>query len=281
MKVCKISGIKIGVHWSALILFGLLFSNLNTALMQRFTDINSIFIIASSALISITFMLSILAHEFGHIFAGRAYGLKFKSVTLHMLGGVAQWEGNLPSAKSEIIMSLAGPAVSMAIAAMSFAVMMLSIYFLGFELLTISLSIVVSGNAMLGIFNLIPAFPLDGGRVLRSILWSRSGNFVKATESATKVGRGFAISLFSLGILMCFGVEIPLLGTGVGSGIWIMFISVLVWIMAAMEYKNTVLANKQIDKFIKEIKTAIATGSISMAEVKRLEEKIGRKIFGK
>ena len=163
---------------------------------------------------AVLFFLSLLLHEFGHAVQARREGMEIDGITLWLFGGVASFKGNFPSAWAEFRIAIAGPLVSLAIGLLSVAVAAFT-----------SISVPVDGvaawlgyiNLTLLLFNLLPALPLDGGRVLRSILWAARGDFGWATAVAANIGRGFGYLLIALGIFM-FVVE------GSFSGAWLAFL---------------------------------------------------------
>jgi Zn-dependent protease/CBS domain-containing protein len=147
--------------------------------------------------------LCVLLHELGHVFAARRYGVRTRDVTLWPFGGIASMECMPDKPSEELIVAVAGPAVNVAIAAM----LLLWLWpHLDVDSLTkiedpaVSLAVKVAGaNIILVVFNMIPAFPMDGGRVLRALLAMRMGN-ARATEMAATIGQGFAIVFGILGI---------------------------------------------------------------------------------
>ena len=148
--------------------------------------------------------MSIILHELGHSLVARRFGLQIKSITLFVFGGVADMENEPSSARAELLMALAGPATSIA----------LSLVFLGaafavgrgggVSLLQGLFRYLAGLNGLLAAFNLLPAFPLDGGRVLRAALWAWRGNLRWATRFASGVGGAFGIFLIALGVLSLF-----------------------------------------------------------------------------
>jgi Zn-dependent protease/CBS domain-containing protein len=155
-----------------------------------------------TALIVLIF-LCVLLHELGHVFAARRYGIKTRDVTLWPFGGIASMEQMPEKPGQELIVALAGPAVNVAIA---IALLLWLGPRLNPENLTqienpaVSLAVKLAGaNVMLVLFNLIPAFPMDGGRVLRALLAMWVGN-ARATELAAGIGQGFAVMFAVLGI---------------------------------------------------------------------------------
>ncbi|MBV8092118.1 MAG: site-2 protease family protein [Acetobacteraceae bacterium] len=166
--------------------------------------------------------LCVLLHEFGHVLMARRYGVHTPDITLLPIGGVARLERIPEHPTQELLIALAGPAVNVVIAAVLFLLFGGTVSEQSVELQNSGVSFgsrLISVNLFLVIFNLIPAFPMDGGRVLRALLAYRLG-FVRATQIAAAVGQGFA---FLLGVLGLFGN--PLL----------LFIALFVWLGAASE----------------------------------------------
>lgn len=240
MKLGRWFGVDVSAHWSVLILAMLSFNNVSSYLSRYSPHSEVLNISLASLVFTVGILLSILAHEFGHILVGRRYGVGFQSVILHALGGAARMDGHIPTAKSEFLMALAGPAVSIAL----FFVLGLGAVFgvvLGYDpasLPMITLGILASTNLILGIFNLLPAYPLDGGRVVRAAVWAATKNFLKATKVAATIGTFFGAMLISSGILMSFGIEVPFFGVGIGSGLWIGVIGMLTILAAQQELKH-------------------------------------------
>ncbi|MEM6294751.1 MAG: site-2 protease family protein [Myxococcota bacterium] len=159
-----------------------------------------------AALLGVVFLVgvfgSVLLHEFGHALTARRFGISTRRIVLWPMGGVAQLEGDPRTPRQELLIALAGPAVNFALAAGLFAVS--SLFGLAEYGLLQSL---IFANVTLGVFNLLPAFPMDGGRVLRAALATRMGGS-RATEIAVKIGKGAAV-LF--GIAGLFGNPMLLL----------------------------------------------------------------------
>lgn len=143
---------------------------------------------------------SILAHELGHAVMARRFGLHMRGITLFIFGGVAEMSEEPPSAKSEFYVAIAGPIVSIVI-----AIACLAVGAVGGQLMPTSIIAVVwyvgVMNGVLVAFNMIPAFPLDGGRVLRSILWHVKGNLRWATKISSSLGSGFGMVLIIMGLM--------------------------------------------------------------------------------
>lgn len=178
--------------------------------------------------------LSIVLHEFAHSLVARSYGIPMKGITLFIFGGVAEMNEEPSSPKSEFFMAVVGPISSFFISGVFYGA-----YFLGNKF---NLPVAINGvtqylafiNVALAIFNLIPAFPLDGGRMLRSVLWGIKDNIKWATRISTRIGSGFGIFLIILGILQVFG------GNLVG-GIWMALIGTFIQGAAKMSYQQLLL----------------------------------------
>ena len=162
---------------------------------------------------ALAFFACILLHELGHAIVGRSQGMSIGGITLFLFGGVAQLESEPDSARSEFLMAIAGPAVSVVLG-LVFALLAWAGYESGWSppIVTI-LGYLAFINMLVLAFNLIPAFPLDGGRVLRSILWGATGNLQRATYRASRVGQVFAWFLIAWGVMQFFA------GNWLG-GIW-------------------------------------------------------------
>jgi Zn-dependent protease/CBS domain-containing protein len=186
-------------------------------------------------------VVSILLHELSHALVARLYGMKVKNITLFMFGGLAGIEREPPSPMAELMMAIVGPITSL---------------FLGIASLTaggLIAGLTVSTtadptevirrlgpgaslllwlgpvNIVLSVFNMLPGFPLDGGRVLRALLWMLTGSLQKATRWATFGGQIVGYVLMGTGLAMTFGAYVPFLGGGLGSGIWLL---VLGWLLS-------------------------------------------------
>jgi Zn-dependent protease/CBS domain-containing protein len=160
------------------------------------------------AVISLLFFGSVLAHELSHAVVARRFGLKVRDITLFIFGGAATLEGEPKQPRDEALIAAAGPLTSIAIGAVLFGIDVLVdqqeilaiVGWLGFI------------NITLGLFNLIPGFPMDGGRILRALLWRLRGDRFAATRNAAAVGRLFGYLIIALGVLIAFSPGGLLLG---------------------------------------------------------------------
>jgi Zn-dependent protease len=209
-RLGRIAGIEIGLNWSVLALLALLMWTLATGVFPETNPglgENAHFVMAVVA--SLGFFLSILLHELGHALQARRDGMEIDGITLWLFGGVARFRGMFPTAGSEFRIAVAGPLVSLA----------LGLGFVGAAMLGVpeSIDAVCAWlgfiNLLLLAFNLLPALPLDGGRMLRAALWQWKGDIQSATRLAAGGGR-----ILSMGMIV-FGIGLTVL-TGSLSGIW-------------------------------------------------------------
>lgn len=183
---------------------------------------------------ALAFFACILLHEFGHAIVARARGMRINGITLFLFGGVAEIGDEPPSAATEFLMAIAGPAVSVVLAILFWLLSLAGNRAGWSHQVVIVLGYLALINALVLAFNLVPAFPLDGGRVLRSILWGATGNLRKATYWASLAGRGFAWILIGFGLLEFFG------GNWLG-GIWMGLIGMFLNSAAQSSYGQVLL----------------------------------------
>lgn len=153
---------------------------------------------------TLCFFASLLLHELAHSIVARRLGVPIKGITLFLFGGVAELEAEPQSARAEFWIALAGPVMSLLLSLAFGSLALLAGLVSGLETIATVLSYLAAINLILALFNLVPAFPLDGGRVLRAYLWHRHGNLLRATETAARSGTIFAYVLMMLGLLALF-----------------------------------------------------------------------------
>lgn len=175
-------------------------------------------------------LCSIVVHEFAHSVVARHYGIPMRGITLFIFGGVAEMGDEPPNAKSEFLMAIAGPLTSFVVAACSFAVGA-GIGAAGSPGVAAVFSYLAWINTVLGLFNLVPAFPLDGGRVLRAAIWAKRRDLVSATRISSRIGSAFGI------FLMILGAWNILRGNIVG-GMWWILIGLFVRDASRMSYRQ-------------------------------------------
>lgn len=180
--------------------------------------------------------ISIVLHELAHSLVARRYGLRISSITLFVFGGIAQMEDEPSRPKAEFMMAIAGPVASLLIA-LAFYLMLVVAYLTGAsEIVTGVLRYLVFLNVVLALFNIVPAFPLDGGRVLRSGLWWWLGDIRRATRWAARSGVVLSAALMALGI-------ISVLSGAFLQGIW--WVLIAMFIYGAAQSSETQLAVRQ------------------------------------
>ena len=217
LRLGRIFGIEVGINWSLLFIFVLvawsLTSTLPTAVPGR--PLTEYWIAGVAG--AIVFYACLLAHELSHSLVARRLGVRVAGITLWLFGGVSRFEGEPSQASAEAAITAAGPLASLVVAGICF-VLAAAIGTSGsLALVGALLSWLAGINLLLALFNLIPAFPLDGGRLLSSLLWWRSGSRRSGVHQAVRVGRLFAYGMIGLGF-------IELVLGGVFNGIWIAFI---------------------------------------------------------
>ena len=216
LKIGRFAGIDVYMHTTFLLLIGWV------ALMHWRQGQSITAALAGVAFILVVFLCVVL-HEFGHALTARRYGIPTRDITLLPIGGVARLERMPTDPLQELWVALAGPAVNVVIAAILFIWLKFSASFEPMQTLTITtgpfLERIMAVNIFLVAFNLIPAFPMDGGRVLRAVLAARK-DYARATQIAASIGQGIAIFFGVVGLFYN-----PLL----------LFIALFVWIGAAQE----------------------------------------------
>ena len=220
IKLGRIYGIEIGLHYSWLIIAVLISLSLSTHFSEAHPDWSSVTIWAMSLITALLFFVAIVVHELSHALVARMNDLPVRSITLFALGGVAQIEKEAPSGKIEFWMGIVGPITSALIGAVCLGISFLLGWVPMSEPNTPLMAMLVwlgYINIALAVFNMIPGFPMDGGRVLRGIIWTFTGDGAKATRIASLTGQFMAFGFIVFGLFLFFS------GSGFG-GLWIAFI---------------------------------------------------------
>jgi Zn-dependent protease/CBS domain-containing protein len=247
-------GIRINVDWSWLLIFILVAWNLGSLFGNVHPDWARALRWSVALFAALLFFLSVLAHEMAHSLMARAQGIPVRSITLFLFGGVSNIQREPPSARAELLITIVGPITSIVIGllvtAAGSALAPMADVSLGdptavaAQLSPLATVLLWLGpiNIVLGLFNLIPGFPLDGGRLRRSLLWAVTDSLRRATRWASSVGQFIAWLMIIAGISMVFGVQIPFFGTGLG-GLWLAFIGWFLNMAAAQSYRQVLITD--------------------------------------
>jgi Zn-dependent protease/CBS domain-containing protein len=207
----RVWGVPIGLHWSMIFVFSLLaFSLAAGYLPDAYPELSTGGAWLIALLTAGLFFGSILLHELGHVKVALRNGLEVKDVRLWIFGGIATMEGQPKSAGIEFRVAAAGPLVSLVLAVLFLVVFLL---FGSVAALAAPAEWLLRINLALLVFNLLPGFPLDGGRILRALLWRRSGSLERATRLAASSGQILALGLMALGAVIALQGDLA-------SGIW-------------------------------------------------------------
>jgi Zn-dependent protease/CBS domain-containing protein len=208
-------GVPVSARWSVLFTLGLFADMLATSAFPaaRPGEATGAYWLAG-LLTATVFLVTVLAHEFAHAVTARHYGIGVKGITLWALGGFTELDGESPSPRAEALVAVAGPATSIGLGAVS---ALLAWWAGGSGLLGAALSWLAAVSVLLGVFNLLPGAPLDGGRLLRALLWWHYHDRARASHVAARVGRALGFVLIALGF-------VELLATSSFAGLWIAFV---------------------------------------------------------
>ena len=215
LSLGRIAGIRVGVNWSWLVVFALITWTLADGVFPSTNPgLATGTYVAMAVVAALVFFASLLLHELGHALQARREQVEIEGITLWLFGGVARFKGEMPSAGAELRIAIAGPVVTLVLATL-----------FGVAAVVLPLPGPADGvaawlgytNVVLLLFNMLPALPLDGGRVLRSLLWLRSHDLAAATTRATLVARALSYALIGGGVAL-FVLQ------GAFTGAWFAFI---------------------------------------------------------
>lgn len=231
VRVLTVFGIPINVNASWVLIYALITWTLAVGYFPRqLPGLEPVAYWASGLLAALLLFASVLIHELAHSLVALRHGLTVSGITLHLLGGVSQLDEEPPDPRTEFLIAAAGPLASFAIAG---ALWLLRLTVdAGWVGAIVTYLIFV--NASVGVFNLIPGFPLDGGRVLRAVVWWRTHDFARATTIASRVGGFVALALIGLGVLQT-------LAGAFLSGIWLVLIGLFLRQAAAASQSQATL----------------------------------------
>jgi Zn-dependent protease/CBS domain-containing protein len=253
LQLGRIFGIQIHLDWSWFFIFVLITWNLASVFGEAHPEWDIVLRGGTAVIAALLFFASVLAHELAHSIVARAHGVPVRNITLMLFGGVANIQREPPSPKAEFLITIVGPITSILLG--FFFIMMAGITAsINMEMVQEPTAVIAQLgpvptlllwlgpiNLLLGVFNLIPGFPLDGGRILRATLWAVTGNLQRATRWAAGVGQIISLLLIVAGISMIFGATIPFLGSGFINGLWLAIIGWFLNNAAVQSYRQVVI----------------------------------------
>lgn len=238
-KLARILGIDVHIHASWLIIASLVMWSLaSAALPADFPEVDSGARLLMAGIITLLFFISLLGHELGHSVVAMARGIPVHRITFFLFGGMAQTSRDSRSPGEEFMIAVAGPLTSFLLAGLFFF-----LWFVGdgagwSPLVVGSAAYTAVLNVVLGVFNLLPGFPMDGGRVLRAAIWKITGSVTRATRWASRIGAGMAW------LLMGYGIWVVSRGDVMG-GIWLVFIGWFIRHAARSSYQQHLVGRLQ------------------------------------
>jgi Zn-dependent protease/CBS domain-containing protein len=253
VRIGRIFGIQIAFDYSWILIVVLLTWSLTAGFARWHPDWSPATDLATAFVAALLFFASVLLHELAHSLVAKRFGIPVESITLFLFGGVSNIEREPPSAKAEFLMAIVGPLTSIALGIALLALGSVAIHVPAEAMTDPSVAIgrltpvqsllmwLGPINILVGVFNLIPGFPLDGGRVLRSILWAITRDLHVATRWASAIGQAIGWFFIFLGVAIAFGARVPFFGRGLVSGMWLAFIGWFLSSAAAMTWRRQLM----------------------------------------
>jgi Zn-dependent protease len=250
-RLARVAGVDVYLDWSLIIIFALVTFSLGAGVFPLWHpgwSATTTWLTAIAA--AILFFLSVLLHEMSHALVGRSQGIDVPRITLFVFGGMAHMRAEPQTWRGEFWMSIVGPITSLVLGIVFILLATLASGPIDVDpdnpqralamLSPLSTLLFWLGpiNVILALFNLVPGFPLDGGRVLRAVLWGITGDLRRATRWAANGGQMFAWLLIIAGLSMMLGLSVPIFGTGVVSGLWLALIGWFLNNAAVMSYRQ-------------------------------------------
>jgi Zn-dependent protease/predicted transcriptional regulator len=262
LRVLSVGGIPIHVHVSWLAIYALITWTLAVGYFpQVLPDMPAAAYWVSGLIAALLLFVSVLLHELSHSFVALAHGLSVRGITLHVFGGVSHLEDEPPTPRAEFLIAAAGPLTSFGIAALLWLTRSAGIADTGTAGAITTYLLFV--NVAVGVFNLIPGFPLDGGRILRAVLWRWKGTLGHATYIASRVGVFFAWALVALGLLQ-------ILSGAVVGGIWLVLIGLFLQTTANASYAQMALREALARVAVRDVMTRDVVSVPADASVEQL-----------
>jgi Zn-dependent protease/predicted transcriptional regulator len=246
IRLGKIAGIPVGINWSIFVIFLLIVWELADLALPTYHphDATAIYWFVGTVT-TVLFFASLLAHEVSHAVVAKRNGIGVRRITFWLFGGVSELEGDALSPGVDARIAAVGPVTSLVLAGVFGVLVALLHHVGGAALWACALGWLAWMNLLLGIFNLIPAAPLDGGRVLRALLWRTSGDRLGAATAAARAGQMFAYALVVLGILEFLAVGII--------GLWFAFMGWFLLSAARAEENAVVMRSSLANVYVRDI----------------------------
>jgi Zn-dependent protease/CBS domain-containing protein len=219
LSLGRIAGIHVGLNWSLLVVAALIAWSLATSLLPSASPGQTSGAYWAAGVVSaFVFLASLLAHELAHSIVAMRRGVRVEGITLWLFGGVSRFSSDTSSPGAQALITFVGPLTSLVLGAVFYLVSVAVGGGAHPGLLPATLSWLGYINITLGVFNLVPAFPLDGGRLLQSLIWLRTGDRLRATRIAARIGMGFAY------LLIAYGLATFLIAGSLIGGVWSVFL---------------------------------------------------------
>ena len=242
LVIGRIRGVEIRVHWSWILIFWLIAWSLSEGVLPEYQPEmgeNARWI--AGVVSSLLFFGSVLFHELSHTFVALHYGMRVPSITLFVFGGVSQIADEMRSPRQEFLIAVAGPLSSWVLAVVFGAVWVV----FRAEPVSVMFGYLGAVNFLLGAFNLLPGFPLDGGRVFRSIVWGRVHDLTRATRIASTMGQGIAWLMIAVGVAWVVFVN--------WSGVWYVLIGLFLKNASENAYAQVLLERALQDLWVRDV----------------------------
>jgi Zn-dependent protease/CBS domain-containing protein len=247
IRLFNVGGFEIKLDPSWFLIAGLITWTLATQYFPvTIPDLSDTTYVALAVVAMLGFFTSLLLHELAHSVVARSYGVRIKGITLFLFGGVAELESEVPSAKVEFRVAVAGPAMSIVLGVFFWLLAGVSQAVMSSPALPSVLTYLATVNIVIAVFNMLPAFPMDGGRVLRAYLWARRGDLLSATRTAATSGKILAYGLIALGAYTVFLGAAP-------SGLWYILIGFFVLSAARSAFQNQLMQSAFAGKTVSSV----------------------------
>ncbi len=265
LRIGRVAGIEVGIHYTWLLALVIFTWLLGQSFQITYPGWHTYLYWIAGFLATVTLFISVLIHELAHSLVARARGLPVSSITLFILGGVSNLSEEPENPGVEFVMAIVGPLTSLALGIIFWIswffitkTWVLPVFSINVPVEKQTLALAIIGflaytNIALTIFNLLPGFPLDGGRVFRSIIWHTTGDLLKATNIATIVGRVFGWGFIALGVWVALFTQ-----GGFINGLWFVFVG---WFL------NSAADNSRYEATLREHLTGVLVGQVMEKDI--------------